>query len=103
MYGIKHVVEGNEYIHPDGWPMGECIKIETDNFTDSGWPGCDYRINCINHDMPSHNLAVNIKVTGKPRWFASLPSGMVKSRIKIEFPQDGGEPSHYTGGWIFHS
>jgi hypothetical protein len=80
------------YLQPDGWRFGENIQKENDTYTDSCWPGCEYR-------LPVHNgevkLGVNIIETGKTKW----QGGQEWKRVKIEFVGDG-EPSTFCRGWI---
>ena len=88
-----------DYVTPDYWPIGECLKA-SDGWKDASFPGCQFRLPCGTH--LGYELAVNIKVTGKPHYILSYGGSRCRSRIKIEFVGDG-EPSEYTGGWLYHS
>ena len=81
-------------VQPDGWECGWEKLEESDGYSDGSFPGCQFRLpaGCDN----TAKLAVNIKVTGKPRW-----NGIsYTSRCKIEFVGDG-EPSTFSGGIIY--
>ena len=81
------------FLKPDSWKFGENIRKETDPYTDSSWPGCQYII-------PVHNslycLAINLKETGKSKWV----NGGEWKRVRIEFVGDG-KPSHFVMGYLF--
>ena len=87
----KYQAAIGNYVVPDGWRIGELLKAD-DGFKDAEFPGCAFRL-----PSTGGELAVNIKTTGKPRWYA----GGWRSRIKIEFVGDGA-PSSFNGGWIYH-
>ena len=85
---IKPKVGDN--IQPDLWKLWESLE-SSDGFSDESFPGCQFRLAC-----KDYKLAVNIKVTGKPRF-----NGVTyQSRCQIEFVGDG-EPSVFSGGLIY--
>lgn len=93
----KHIPLVGDFVHPDEWKMGENLLAD-DGFKDSSFPGCEFRL----PGGLDYKLAVNIRVTGKPHFLYELGGqSWCKSRCKIEFVGDG-EPSEFTGGWIFH-
>jgi hypothetical protein len=51
----------------------------------------------MDNDSDIVNLAINLKVTGGPKWSGN---GW-KSRVKIEWVQDDKQPSEYSGGWLY--
>ena len=69
---------------------------KSDGFSDSSFPGCQFRIE-DSQNSPLRGIAVNIHVTGRPRWNGHG----YESRVKIEFVGDG-EPSTFTGGKLYH-
>ena len=77
-------------IHPDGWPCWDFVTIDDDTYTDSDWPGCDYR-------TEQHNLAVDIHITGrKAKW-----NGITyETRARITFVKDG-EPDVHLKGKVY--
>jgi len=91
--------EVGDFIEPDEWPIGSNLE-EDDGFKDSSFAGCQFRLptnRCLGQDDKPIKLAVNIKITGKPR---SVAYGRYKSRCKIEFVGDG-EPSIFSGAWLY--
>ena len=90
---LKVIPEVGNSVQPDGWIWWEKLE-ESDGFSDSSFPGCQFRLpsGCDN----TVKLAVNIKVTGKPRWNGFSYT----SRCIIEFVGDGG-PSTFSGGIIY--
>ena len=97
----KHIPIVGDSVKPDEWRTFEILE-PSDGFSDSSFPGCQFRLPC--RDM---KLAVNIIVTGKPHFLGRYPrndtyTSRYKSRCRIEFVGDG-EPSVFSGGWIFHS
>ena len=95
----RHTAQDGDYLEPDGWPMGENITADTDTYTDSGWPGCEFRIPAGNGTL---SLGINIKTTGKPHFVPGYHNAKYRSRCRIEFVGDC-EESTFTGGWIYHS
>ncbi len=89
----KHIPSIGDCVQPDLWNYSEQLT-ESDGFSDSSFPGCQFRLPC-----KDYQLAVNIKVTGKPH-YNHIP-GHYKSRCKIEFVGDGKE-STFSAGWIYH-
>ena len=74
----------------EGSSCGVAIS-EDDGFSDSGFPGCQFRIqNTVG------STAVNIEVTGRT---IQRHEGSNAVRIRIEFVGDC-EPSTFSGGWI---
>ena len=69
---------------------------EDDGFSDSSFPGCQFRFISGHGWRPK--LAVNVALTGKPRYLADSLHGVV-ARCKVEFVGDG-EPSSFAAGWI---
>ena len=80
-----------DYIQGDEWPSYAYAELgKAEDYTDNSFPGCDFRLK--DHDK-LRGYAINIKVTGKPRW-----NGYTwQSRCKIEIVGDG-EPSTFFGG-----
>jgi len=90
----KYIPQAGDFVQPDAWNDGE--KLESDDgYRDSSFPGCQFRI-------PAHGykLAVNIHVTGRPQRKNYIR--LYRSRCKIEWVQDG-EPSTFSGGYIYHN
>ena len=85
-----------DFVVPDKWIFGE--KLETDDgYSDTEFPGCQFRLRSTPRGVPLGSLAVNIKITGRDlqyHWNGQ------RLRVKIEFVGDG-EPSQFTGGWLF--
>ena len=90
-----HTAKKGDFVHPDFWGTGQHL-IDGDSFIDDSFPGCQFRLK-TNSDGPVKSLAVNIRVTGGDHWHQAS----YRSRCKIEFVGDG-EPSTFTGGWIYH-
>ena len=82
-----------DFVKLDKWAFSESLKAD-DGFKDSEFPGCEFRL-----PSKGDELAVNIKVTGGDHM--AVFHG-VRCRCKIEFVKDGGEPSTFTGGWLYH-
>lgn len=92
----KYEPKIGDFVHPDEWDLGENLKA-ADGYRNSSFPGCQFRLPSRGED-----LAVNITVTGKPRFRKNSGSRLFwRSRVKIEFVGDG-EPSTFSGGWIYH-
>ena len=74
-----------------------CEKLMPgDDFSDSGYPGCQFRI-LVNGGMgPIPSVAVNVKVTGKT---PVRYNGDYWLRCQIEFVGDC-EPSTFCSGFI---
>ncbi len=83
-------------IQGDEWNICEVLKEPGPDISDSLFPGCEFRIDAPG--CPLNNLAVNIKITGKPH----LSGFGWKSRCKIEVIGDG-EPSTFFGGTLYHN
>ena len=83
--------EVGDYVKPDGWNIGE-VLMEDDGFSDSSFPGCQFRIQSVHAD-----LAVNITTTSRKVRTFQGSWGWV--RVKIEFVGDG-SPSEFTSGWM---
>lgn len=89
----KLIAKIGDNVKGDLWPWHETLE-EDDGLKDSGFPGCQFRLSFPRDE--TIKLAVNIKVTGSPRW-----NGMMhQSRCKIEFVGDY-EPSTFTGGILY--
>jgi len=83
-------------IWPDGWDMWENILAEEHPFSDSSFPGCEFRLPAGNG---LYKLAINITITGRMSRKENR-MGQYGFRCRIEFVGDG-EPSTFTSGWIF--
>jgi len=87
----------NQYVKPDKWPNGEFLQHE-EPYSDNSFRGCQFRLPAYpGKSNEPIMLAVNIEVTGAPKWKSSL--GCYLSRCRIEFVGDG-EPSTFTGASI---
>jgi len=95
----KHTPQIHDYLVPDQWGVGEWLK-PSDGFSDSSFPGCQFRV--PSSQYPYYELAINLKVTGKPHTIYVNNRQSYKSRVKVEFVGDG-EPSTYSGGWLYHN
>ena len=84
------------YVEPDGWQLGERLR-ESDHYSDSSFPGCQYRLPAGN----DYHLAVNISFSGRKSHWCSI-SDNYRTRVKIEFVGDC-EPSTFSHGWIYSS
>jgi len=49
------------------------------------------------------SIAINVKVTGQPQFVRGGYQTHWRSRVKIEFIQDSGDPSAFAGGWLSHN
>jgi len=87
----KTRAEVGDGLLPDGWRIAEGLK-EGDNFKDSGFPGCMFRIPCRDYE-----IAINIITTGHP----AFNGDCWQSICKIEWVGDC-EPSSFTGGVLYH-
>ena len=77
-------------IYFDGNNIGQRL-YEDDGFSDSGFPGCQFRLH-----RTLHQTAVNVKVTGRTfQWIHNCWC----VRIQIECVGDC-EPSKFFAGWI---
>jgi len=90
----RYIPQEGDYVCPDDWTFGENL-VEDNGFSDSEFPGCEFRL----PTSTGLELAVNVKVTGKDHWSGG---GTFKARCKIEFVGDG-DQSTFTGGWIYHN
>ena len=89
----KLTAQVGDRIKGDEWSWFETLE-EDDGFKDSSFPGCQFRVPIPVDE--TIKLAVNIKVTGGPRW-----NGVTyQSRCKIECVGDG-EPSTFFGGVLY--
>ena len=84
----------NHAIQPDNWNIGTKL-LESDGYSDSGFPGCQYRMPTNNGD---YQLAVNVSISGRKSH--PIDYGRYKTRVKIEFVGDC-EPSTFTRGWVY--
>jgi hypothetical protein len=96
-----YVPKAGDFLHPDFWPLGE-VLTEDDGYKDSSFPGCQFRV----RGGLDANLAVNVKVTGKPHYDTGgtqiLGRTRYKVRVRIEFVGDGlPHASSYTKGWLY--
>lgn len=90
----KYTPKVGDSVQGDKWGFPEELK-PSDGYSDSSYPGCQFRV----HTTHGFELGINIKVSGSPKY---IGNGRYKSRIQIEFVGDG-EPSTFSGGWIFHN
>lgn len=65
-----------------------------DTFSDSGYPGCEFRFPRYCTVVPS--VAINIRITGRKIIWRQ---GENMIRIRIEWVGDC-EPSTFSGGWL---
>ena len=82
-------------LHGDGWKFAEKLVKDEDTYTDSEWPGCDYRVML---PIIQVTIGVNVKITGRVHHYVGWKR--YKMRAKIEYVGDG-EPSTFGGGWVF--
>ena len=77
------------------------LEADTDSYTDSGWPGCDFRF-----DVGIASVAVNVHVTGRKeryghtcqiKGYGGLTGIWV--RVRVEFVGDC-EPSSFCNGYL---
>jgi len=92
----KYSPKVGDSVQPDEWSCFSTL-VKGDSYSDNDFPGCDFRLpsNC----SIGYQLAVNVKTTGLPH--ATHMYGRYKSRCRVEFVGDG-EPSTFSGGWIYH-
>lgn len=84
-----------DWIDFDGGRLGTLL-CEDDGFSDSGFPGCEFRTEP--RDGLHGGLAINVRVTGRtPRWNSS--GQFWGWRVQVEFVGDC-EPSSFVGGWM---
>jgi len=88
---VNYIPQIGDYVKPDGWKFGESLK-EDDGFSDSMFPGCDFRLSSIGGE-----LAVNIKITSRD--YRCYQGSWGWLRVKIEFVGDC-EESQFCGGWM---
>ena len=91
---VKQEAKAGDRIKGDEWNW-PCPLVESDGYSDNSFPGCQFRLQDPEHNLD--NYAVNIKVTGKPRW----DGWEYKSRCKLEVVGDG-EPSIFFGAVLYH-
>jgi len=96
----KIIPQEGDLLKPDGWPIydGAELTKEDNSYTDNEWSGGEWRIKA---GSLGETAVVNLKVMGKPHYTGEM--GVTKSRVKIEWVRDGGEPSDYSGGWLYQS
>jgi hypothetical protein len=89
----KLIAMVGDTVQPDEWKHFEKLS-ESDGYSDSSFPGCQFRIN-----TDCYSLAVNITITGRK----PIRGTDRCFRCKVEFVGDG-EPSVFSGGriWINH-
>ena len=88
----SHVAQKGEYLELDDWSLGNILHKDFTGFA-------PFR---IWSPRTQYYLAVNVQVTGKPRFAGSVAdSPLYKSRCKVIFKGDG-EPDTVTRGWIYH-
>jgi len=92
----RYTPQVGDHLVPDGWGFGENLEAD-DGYSDGSFPGCEFRLPAGLDRV--YRLAVNVKVTGGDH---IVNFGRYRSRCRIEFVGDG-EPSTFTGGWIYHS
>jgi hypothetical protein len=80
-------------IQGDEWRCFENLEAETNPFTDSSWPGCQFRV-----PMKDMKIGVNIHLTGRKVFWTGY---VWKTRVKIEVVGDG-EPSTFFSGWLYY-
>ena len=85
----------NNYLQPDRWNIGETIT-KADDWSDSGFPGCEYRI--MAGSLCLHNFAINLSISGRNSF--PVEFGRYRTRVKIEFVGDC-EPSTFSHGWLY--
>jgi hypothetical protein len=83
-------------IHPKSWPTWAFVSVDNDTYTDSEWSGCDYRVN--EENMPSHNLAVDIFITGRKSFWNGFT---FETKALIVFPKDGDIEDVETRGIVY--
>lgn len=92
---MKKIVDGFE-IEPKAGTLIKCDEWHhMTRLLECDWDKADFRIE--SGRWPYSKIAINITITGRTVQYTG--SG-AKVRIKIEFVGDG-EPSEYTGGWLF--
>ena len=90
-------------LSPDGWYHnrpnhgGLCESlIKADEFKDSSFLGCQYRL-----PVKNYMIAVNISISGrKSHSCGSFVCPYYKTRVKIEYVGDG-EPSVFDHGFLY--
>lgn len=82
------------FIELDNRNIGEKL-LPGDNFSDSGWPGCEFRFP-ISCGGPIKSVGVNVNVTGRG---VQYRQGGMWIRVQIEWVGDC-EPSTFSGGWM---
>lgn len=93
IWGETFEIKPGDVIEPDG-RMSERLH-PGDNFSDSGYPGCQFRIP-VNSAGPIKSVAVNVKVTGRTwQWRGDR----CWVRVRIEYVGDC-EPSTFVSGWL---
>jgi len=96
IYMDKHIPTAGNYFEPDGNSLGEVITAPYEWDIENDF--CQFRYAPYNVAILGWNLAVNVKVTGKPH---ALGDRRYKSRCKMEFIDEDG-PSTFAGGWLYH-
>lgn len=86
------VPEVGDVVTLDGRSVSDAL-MEGDDFFDSGYPGCDFRLPA---PAPVHSVAVNVRITGRSwQW----KDGASRVRCQVEFVGDC-EPSTFRGAWL---
>lgn len=90
---------------PIEFKVGQILKLDDwgfhtplmqgDDFVDSGYHGCQFRIQ-TNHIHAPASVAVNLTQTGKRIWQRNYGD---RVRVKVEFVGDC-EPSTFGGGYV---
>jgi len=83
-------------LSPDLWPVGGHELITPSDFDVEYFGRGTVRIKTGQSIIPT--LAIKIWITGRRSHWTSGPCR--KIRVKVEFLKDG-EPSDFTGGWLF--
>ena len=83
-------------VHPDQWPSWAFLSVDNENFTDSTWAGCDYRVD--DETCNSHGLAIDVYITGRKSFWNGVT---FETRAKIVFPNDGHEKDEHTSGKVY--
>ena len=88
----KIKAQAGNSIKGDKWLLYATL-VQSNGFSDRSFPGCHFK---LSSDGPLDGCAVNVKVTGAPRW----NGWEYQSRCKIEFVGDD-QPSEFVAGSIY--
>lgn len=91
IYGREVKPEVGSVIRFDGQYVGRRL-LEGDDYVDSGFPGCAFRL----ESAIGYHIAVNVTVTG--RTFQRFNDSLWV-RVRVEFVGDC-EPSTFTRAWM---